>query len=103
MLVVQSRNGVTIRLTDERWHHILERHPELAGRREDVLETLARPDMIQQGDRGELLAIRTFGGAQAAAASLVVVYREISLDDGFVVTAFTSRRPSRRRVTLWKR
>ena len=73
------------------------------GRRDDVLATLERPDMIQQGDRGELLAIRAWSGTHAATAFLVVVYREIGLDDGFVVTAYASRRSSGRRITLWKR
>jgi hypothetical protein len=27
-----SRNGVTIRLTEERWFHIVETHDEMAGR-----------------------------------------------------------------------
>ena len=47
MLTVSSRNGVPIRLTDERWQHIGTRHPEMTDQRERVLETVADPDMIQ--------------------------------------------------------
>lgn len=29
VLVVSSQNGVPVRLTDERWGHIVRRHPEM--------------------------------------------------------------------------
>lgn len=53
-----SRNGVRIRLTDERWQHITSRHPEMHQQTEKVLQTVSEPDMIQAGDFGEQLAIR---------------------------------------------
>jgi hypothetical protein len=46
MLVVRSRNGVPIRLTQEWWQHIVRRHTEMDDERERVLETVAEPDMI---------------------------------------------------------
>lgn len=60
MLIVRSRNGVPVRLTEERWQHIVHRHPEMNNQCERVLETVAEPDMIQQGDFGELLAVRFY-------------------------------------------
>jgi hypothetical protein len=60
MLIVRSRNGVAIRLTEERRQHISRRHPEIEGQFECVLQTLAEPDVIQEGDFGELLAIRFY-------------------------------------------
>jgi hypothetical protein len=47
--VVKSINKIPIRLTDERWAHITEEHCELAGLREDVLETVANPLRIIEG------------------------------------------------------
>ncbi|MHC1599717.1 MAG: hypothetical protein ACXQS5_02720 [Candidatus Methanospirareceae archaeon] len=38
-----SVNGVPIRLTDERWTHIVENHDDMAGYYFDVLETVANP------------------------------------------------------------
>ncbi len=55
---VPSRNGVAIRLTDERWSHITEEHAELAGYRLEVLETVAEPERILAGGAGELLALK---------------------------------------------
>jgi hypothetical protein len=58
MLIICSQNGAPVRLTIERWQHIMQRYPEMAEQRERVLETVTEPDLIQQGDYGELLAIR---------------------------------------------
>jgi hypothetical protein len=102
MLVVRSRNGVPVRLTEERWQHIVSRHPEMDGQRERVLETVAEPDMIQQGDFGELLAVRFCPGTPLTSKFLVVAYREVSPEDGFVVTAYLTSRSSARRVVIWK-
>lgn len=84
---VSSKNGVAIRLTDERWAHIIEEHCELAGLRSDVLETVLQPERILLGGDGELIALRRLEQGK----HLVVVYREQS-DDGFVITAFVTRR-----------
>jgi hypothetical protein len=103
MLIVDSCNGIPIRLTKERWQHILYRHPEMENQLERVLETLEEPDGIQKGDFGELLAIRLYSETPLTRKYLVVVYREISSEDGFVLTAYFVVSPSARRVTIWKR
>lgn len=103
MLIVRSRNGVPIRLTDERWQHIARRHPEMADQRDRVLETVTDPEWIQQGDYGELLAIRSYAQTPLTSKYLVVVYREVRDDDGFILTAYFTSHPSVMRTTLWKR
>ena len=55
---VRSKNGVLIRLTDERWTHITEEHCELAGLRLEVIETVENPSRILMGGKDELLAVR---------------------------------------------
>lgn len=98
LAVVQSKHGVPIRLTDERWAHITEEHTELAGLRLDVLETIAAPQRILAGGAGELLALREIEPGKW----LVAVYRE-QRDDGFVITAFVTRRMAslERRRQVW--
>jgi hypothetical protein len=95
-----SKGGATIRLTDERWGHITEEHAELAGYRLELMGTVAEPDRIVSGSVGELLALKK----QIDGKTLVVVYRE-SANDGFVITAFLTRRETslRRRKQLWPR
>ena len=87
-----------IRLTDERWVHITEEHAELAGYRMDVLEGIADPARVLAGNEGELLATRIRPDGKI----LVVVYREL-LEDGFVITAFITRRALslNRRTQIW--
>ncbi len=87
VLVAVSTNQVSIRLTDERWAHITEEHSELAGLRLEVLEAVSEPVRVVAGTEGELLAIREMEPGKY----LVAVYRETG-DDGFVITAFLTRR-----------
>ena len=96
---VISRNGVPIRLTDERWAHITEEHCELAGMRSEVLECIAEPGRVLEGHAGELLAVRETSPGKY----LVAVYRETDDEDGFVITAFVTGRAEslNRRAQLW--
>ena len=93
-----SKNNVPIRLTDERWAHITEEHSELADLRLEIVETVANPTEIFAGNRGELLVVREV----ELGKYLVVVYRE-SQQDGFIITAFLTRKGHtlRRRQQLW--
>ncbi len=63
-----------------------------------LLETVAEPERVLAGGAGELLAVRQAGVGKW----LVVVYRELG-EDGFVITAFLSRRERslNRREQLW--
>jgi hypothetical protein len=93
-----SKNSVPIRLTDERWAHITDEHCELAGLRLEVLEAITDPVRIVEGGDGELLAAREL----ELGKYMVVVYRELA-SDGFVITAFLTRRMSslERRKQIW--
>jgi hypothetical protein len=84
---IVSKGGIGIRLTDERWTHITEEHCELAGLRSEVVETVSHPDRILLGGDGELIAVREVEMGK----HLVVVYRE-QTNDGFIITAFLTRR-----------
>ena len=94
-----SRNGVTIRLTEERWFHITEEHSELAGCYFEVLQAIEEADAVYGGRGGELLAVNEFEPGK----HLVVVYREVDPADGFVITAFFTRRVAQleRRRRTW--
>ncbi len=96
--VVISKNGVPIRLTDERWAHISEEHFELVGLRAGILSAIAQPRYIYAGNNGEHLAVRQL----KTRLWLVAVYREMP-HDGFVITAFvTSKfRALKKRPQLW--
>ena len=87
MLKVTSINGISVRLNAERWAHIVEEHCELAGMREDVLETVFCPDWIYIGSYDEYLAVKELKSGKY----MVAVYREMN-DDGFIITSFLTKR-----------
>lgn len=60
METVYSVNGVPIRLTYERWYHVIENHDDLASHFYDVLETVEKPDFIMRGNEGTLKATKNF-------------------------------------------
>lgn len=72
----------------------------MAGYHEAVLEVVEGPDAIVRGKAGELLALKSMEGR-----ALVVVYREASQTDGFVITAFFTTQPDRirKRGLVWQK
>jgi len=69
----------------------------LKGKKRDILNAIASPSLVQKGDMGTLLAVKKTNGKY-----LVVVYKELSETDGFVITAYYTK-VLRRRIVLWKR
>lgn len=100
MKTAKSVNGITIRLPDERWVHITEEHTEMAGYLYDVLETVQEPLAVFEGNAGELLAAREIETGKY----IIVVYRETSEEDGFIITAFLTKRWKQieRRKKIWQ-
>ena len=101
MDIIRSKYGVPIRLTEERWIHITEEHSEMAGYYFDVLETVEEPEAIYEGKMGEHLAVREIENGKY----IVVIYKELNKEDGFVITAFLTRRMKQleRRRKIWPR
>jgi len=88
--IAYSVNDVPIRLTYERWFHITENHDDLASYYFEVLENVEKPEFIIRGNKGSLKAVKNIGKNKW----LVVVYREISKRDGFIIAAyFLDERP----------
>jgi len=73
----------------------------MAGYYFEVLETIQEPEAIYEGEAEELLAVKEIEPGKY----LVVVYKEVSKEDGFVITAFLTRRTKQieRRTKLWPR
>jgi len=101
MIIVYSRNNIPIRLTIERWAHIIRRHPEMNNQKEKVLQTISNPQIIQQGDFGEVITSRFYKETPLTSKYLIVVYKEISKEDGFLITAYFTNKPSERRKIIW--
>ena len=100
MDITTSKNGIPVRLTEERWFHISENHDDLAGHYDDVLNAMEDPDYILEGYSKALIALKR----TTRAKFLAVVYREVSHEDGFVITAyFTTKLNFGKEVILWQK
>jgi hypothetical protein len=98
MDVALSVEDIPIRLTAERWFHIVENHDDMAGYYDDVLETVENPDIVVRGYQGSLIAVRGYGRRQY----LAVVYRQVSAEDGFIITAYFTNKIDRKKA-IWRR
>ena len=96
MDVAYSINGVPIRLTEERWQHIMNNKPYMEAYYDRMLACIENPTWILRGYAGSLIAVLSV----ARQRYLHVVYKEIGQNDGFVITAFIARKYNRRMI-LW--
>lgn len=101
MHIVKSKNNIPIRLTHERWQHISVGHPEIASYYYEILESIENPDSIYLGKYQELIAIKLFDKLNCK--FVVVVYKETSPTDGFIITAYLSNKISEfeKRIKVW--
>ena len=97
MDIAYSVNGVPIRLTPERWYHIVEAHDDIAGHYDDVLDVVENPDLVLRGYGKALIAMRGVSRGHY----LAVVYREVNKEDGFVVTAYFTSKINRKAI-VWQ-
>ena len=100
MDIARSKDDVSIRLTEERWFHIIENHNDVAGYYDDVLMATEKPDYIIKGYKDALIALRKMKERKF----LAVVYKEVSKEDGFIITAYwTSKINLAKEVILWQK
>ena len=103
MISVNSKNNRLIRLTDERTRHITKNHPEMKSCVSWILETIENPDFIFAGDFGELIASRLYEKTPVTNDKfLMVVYKETTKFDGFILTAYFCRSINKTRRIVWK-
>lgn len=102
MDIAISKNGVPIRLTSERWQHITIGHSEIADYYYEILETIETPNIIFEGSNNALIAIRKF--EKKLNIFVVVIYKEVSTKDGFVITAFFSSKQQQfhKKKIIWE-
>lgn len=81
-----------IRLTQERWEHILD-HPEMDGQRERLSDVLQEPDIIVATPKDATVhAFHRWYDETPVTQKYAVVVVKWLVDDAFILTAyFTSR------------
>jgi hypothetical protein len=98
--VVQDQLGHEVYLTDERWQHTYDEHPEMFGHRDLVLGTVRNGSRFQDSVRPQVyLYYRDYQGLPDANTTLVVVvYFGVAAngaENNFVLTAYQIRRRKR--------
>jgi len=94
--------GRVIRLSDERWAHILE-HPEMIGQKTRLLEILSAPDLVIATAKDETVhAYHRFYEITPVTRKYMIVAVKIMSNDAFIVTAFYSNRPKKGKL-VWQR
>lgn len=101
---VISKNGVEIRLTAERWSHIVESHDYMAGNQDLVFEALESPDIVVSGRKDEFIALKHYIKTSISEKHLVVAYKEQG-KDSFVITAFMTSQAEKiiKKGIIWKK
>jgi hypothetical protein len=95
--VVNSKDGVPIRLTDERWEHIVERRLYMTSYYEAMLDAVAQPEYILPGHDKSLIAVISLGRR----TFLHVVYKELSRTDGFIISAYVKPTLDKNKI-IWR-
>ncbi len=102
MNIFQDFKGRRVRLTAERWKHILE-HPEMMGQEGKIGETLRSPDFATESehDPDEVLYHKLFTSTPVTRKTMLVAVKYLK-SDAFVVTAFFVSKPRKGRI-VWLR
>ena|SRR3990167_6022710 len=95
---VKEKFGHVIRLTDERWQHIIERHPEISGHLSKIKSAIQDPEIIVKNryNQSERYYHQYF---KSLKDYLIVI---IEYEKNFVITAFISRKIKKGEI-LWKK
>ena len=98
-----SKSNVPIRLTDERWYHITTGHPEMADYYYEILDTIENPVIIYKGNFEEQIAVSD--RLNDIEKFIVVVYKELTVNDGFIITAYITDKMQKfeKKEILWKK
>lgn len=102
MDIAISKNGIPIRLTSERWWHIISGHPEIEDYYLELLETNENPIIIYGGNNDAKIAVKQVKDEYTK--FVVVIYKKVDRVDGFVVTAYltTKQKILKKENILWK-
>ena len=92
-------DGTKVVLSQERWRHIVLRHPELKNAAELILDVVAHPDEVYIDPTGAFHALKR---AKSVSDFLVVIYSVE--DEGYIRTAYyTSKLRKVRRYKAFRK
>lgn len=95
---INEKLGKSIRLTKERWKHIIERHPEVKPLLSKIKNTLQNPEIITQNpfNKNEKYYHKYFNSLNNY---LIIV---LEIEKGFIITIFIARKRKKGEIS-WKK
>lgn len=98
VFIKKEKFGRQIRLTEERWQHMIERHPEIKNHLSKIQTTIQNPDVIiaNHYNRNERYYHKYFKSLKNYLI-VIIEYRK-----HFIITAFIARKIKKGEI-LWKR
>ncbi|MBZ0279204.1 MAG: hypothetical protein K8L97_00605 [Anaerolineae bacterium] len=100
-VVLRDYQGRSIRLTGERWEHILV-HPEMVEQRNRLEETLTQPDFVIETTKDQtVIAYHRLYPQTPVTRKYMLVLVKLLVDDAFIVTAFYSSRQKKGKI-IWQ-
>lgn len=85
---IEDPHGRPVELTEERWRHVVARHPEIEALESEVLRTVAAPDHVLPGRFANEVWSYAAVDQPSAWLKVVVAYAE---GRGYIVTAYARR------------
>lgn len=90
IIIILNINNKSIRLTSKQWKHIVYRHPEICNKINEIESTLKFPDYIKKEEN-----IQKYYKYLKEEAKYMMIAVKILNGDGFVITAYTTRKIQR--------
>jgi len=95
---VKEKFGYSIRLTKERWNHIIQRHPELKPHLDRIKNTVKDPEIIVENpfNKNEKYYHKYF---KELNNYLIII---IEIEKRFIITSFIARKRKKGKIK-WKK
>ena len=89
---VKDKSGRKIHLSEERWSHISQEHPEVADYFEEIKETIINPNKTTaySYDRDIRYYYKYFKNRQSPAKYLLLIVKYLN-EHGFIITTYFVR------------
>lgn len=98
---VRSFDGADFIISKRRWAHIIDRHSELAAKKELILDAASYPDEAFQDPRGSIHLVKSLEAG--ASDYLVLILRKVNVKDYLVTAYLMSDKRKTRRYRKFKR
>lgn len=93
MLKLLNNKGDYVRLTEERFNHIENDHPEMNGQIEKISETLVNPEQVEvsKSDSSVELYYKFYSKTPVTSKYMCVVVKDNNFDKFIVTSYFTDK------------